>query len=104
MFGALHGGFGLEPQDKLVRLGVDVLLGHLDVGDLLGRHDQAEVHALEQEDGSVLQAAGDRRLTDERPLARAPVVPAVLQAGPRRQVALQERLGGDSTSWISWSL
>lgn len=101
MFGVLHRGFGLESQDKLVRFGVDVLLGHLDVGDLLERHYQAEVHALEQEDGSVLHATGDRRLTDERPLTGSPVVPAVLQAGTRRQVALQERLGRDNTSWMS---
>lgn len=39
--------------------GIDVLLGHLDVGDLLGRHHEAEVHAFEQEDAAVLQAAGD---------------------------------------------
>lgn len=81
-----------------MRLGVDVLFRHLDVGDLLGRHHQAEVHALQQEDGAVLQAAGDGRLADERPLTGPPVVPGVAQAGARRQVALQERLGGDKRS------
>lgn len=77
-----------------MRLGVDVLFRHLDVGDLLGRHHQAEVYALEQEDGAVLQAAGDRRLADERPLTGQPAVAAVLQGRPRGQVALQERLEG----------
>lgn len=91
---ALHGGFRLEAQHKLVRLGVDVLLRQLDVGDPPARHHQAEVHALEQEDGTVLQAAGERVLADQRPLAGQPVVPAVLQGGTRSQVALQEGLVG----------
>lgn len=77
-----------------MRFGVDVFLRHLDVRDLPGRHHQAEVHTLEQEDASVLQAAGDRRLADQRPAAAQPVVLTVLQGRPWRQVALQKRLDG----------
>lgn len=73
-------------------LGVDVFLRHLDVRDLLRRHHQVEIHTLEQEDGGVLQAAGDGGLADQCPLAGQPVVAAVLQRGSRLQVALQEGL------------
>lgn len=69
-------------------LGVDVLLGHLHEGDPFGGDHQAEVHALQQEDASVSQTAGDRRLADERPVAGQPSVPVVLQGRTRGQVAL----------------
>lgn len=41
-----HRGLGLQPHDKLVRLGIHKLLGELEEGDLLGAHHQAEVLAF----------------------------------------------------------
>lgn len=73
-------------------LGVNVLLWHLDVWDLLCCHHQVEIHTLEQEDSGVFQAAGDWGLTDQCPLTGPPVVVAVLQSGSWFQVTLQEGL------------
>ena len=61
-----------------MRFGVDELLGELDVGDALGGHHQAEVYALEQEGGSLLQTAGDAVLTDQCPVPGQPALLPVL--------------------------
>lgn len=71
-----------------MRLGIDKLLRQLNEGDPPGGHHQAEVYTLEQKDGSVLQAAGDRVLADESPVPGQPVLAGVLQRGTGAQVAL----------------
>lgn len=97
----LHGRLRLQPQHKLVGLWVDVFLRHVDVRDPPGRHHQAEVHTLEQEDAAVSQAAGDGGLADQGPVTSPPVVAAVLEGGARGQVALQEGLDGTGGTYTS---
>lgn len=79
-------------------LGVDVLFSQSDVGNALDGDSQAKVKTPEQELCPILYAAGDRSLTDQRPLIGHPALRAILQGGTRGQVGLKEGLETNDTT------
>jgi len=72
------GGLRAHAEDKLVGLGLDDLLGEVEVGERVHGHEEGELSLPKLEEGAGPDGAGEEGITDEGPPLHLRQLPVIL--------------------------